>query len=261
MKIFNQQFTICQNEFLTEEKSFEKLKDFHHVLYEQNQIYTQKSSILQTRCFYLQQQYQLSTQSLQQMHDQLTKSRHTRSMLSGILVRRMNLCRLLYKKFSKIDQSIVQRDKTIDLLNQSIRLLAKQIKEIRKSNQYLLQRNDQFYLQILKTHQEKLLHQCQTKQRRLQYHQYKENDEDLQKKYSKLITRFIDILYRGMIGHIVLLNIQQECTILLQSYASNTNRNALQQLNTFHHHLCELIDQLKSKTAEKNMFIDYLAFV
>ena len=65
------------------------------------------------------------------------------------------------------------------------------------------------------------------------------------------------MIFRGMICNLVLLAIQQEFAQQSKSYASTTNRKNQTRFNTLRANLYQLMRQLKAKSAETNMLIDY----
>jgi hypothetical protein len=79
----------------------------------------------------------------------------------------------------------------------------------------------------------------------------------LKNKYYLLKTRLIKLIFRGIICNLVLLSIEQEFSNRLESYQSKSNRENSMKLNALRTNLYRLMRQLKAKTAENNMFIDY----
>jgi hypothetical protein len=79
----------------------------------------------------------------------------------------------------------------------------------------------------------------------------------LKNKYYLLKTRLIKLIFRGIICNLVLLSIEQEFSNRLESYRSKSNRENSMNLNSLRTNLYRLMRQLKAKTAENNMFIDY----
>ncbi len=65
------------------------------------------------------------------------------------------------------------------------------------------------------------------------------------------------MIFRGIICNLVLLSIEQEFSNRLESYQSKSNRENSMKLNALRTNLYRLMRQLKAKTAENNMFIDY----
>jgi hypothetical protein len=72
-----------------------------------------------------------------------------------------------------------------------------------------------------------------------------------------LKNRLIKIICRGIICNFVFLSIQQEFSNHLQFYTSKSNRKNSFQSNSIRTNLYQLMRQLKAKTAENNMLIDY----
>ena len=79
----------------------------------------------------------------------------------------------------------------------------------------------------------------------------------LKNKYYLLKTRLIKIIWRGMICNLVLLSIQQEFTNQLESYTCQSRQENSIHLNLLRANLYQLMRQLKAKSAENNMLIDY----
>lgn len=65
-----------------------------------------------------------------------------------MVVRRVNLCQLLYKKLSKFDEYIHQRDKNIQMICKCINSLKNQIHQIRNQNKKSLEKNDKYQLEV-----------------------------------------------------------------------------------------------------------------
>ncbi len=83
----------------------------------------------------------------------------------------------------------------------------------------------------------------------------------LKNKYCLLKTRLIKLVFRGIICNLVLLSIEQEFSNQLESYQSKTNRKNVMNLNSLRKNLFQLMRQLKAKTAENNMLIDYQSYL
>jgi hypothetical protein len=79
----------------------------------------------------------------------------------------------------------------------------------------------------------------------------------LKNKYCLLKNRLIKLIFRGIICNLVLLSIEQDFFNQLDSYQSKSNRENLINLNSLRTNLYQLMRQLKAKTAENNMLIDY----
>lgn len=79
----------------------------------------------------------------------------------------------------------------------------------------------------------------------------------LKNKYCLLKNRLIKLIFRGIICNLVLLSIEQDFFNQLDSYQSKSNRENLISLNSLRTNLYQLMRQLKAKTAENNMLIDY----
>jgi len=79
----------------------------------------------------------------------------------------------------------------------------------------------------------------------------------LRNKFYLLKTRLIKIICRGIICDFVLISIQQEFSNHLEYYTSKSNRENYVNLNSIRTNLYQIMRQLKAKTAENNMFIDY----
>jgi len=65
-----------------------------------------------------------------------------------MVVRRVNLCQLLYKKLSKFDEYIYQREENIQIISKCINSLKIQIHQIRNQNKKFLEKNDKFQLEV-----------------------------------------------------------------------------------------------------------------
>jgi hypothetical protein len=79
----------------------------------------------------------------------------------------------------------------------------------------------------------------------------------LRNKFYLLKTRLIKIIFRGIICDFVLISIQQEFSNHLEYYTSKSNRENYVNLNSIRTNLYQIMRQLKAKTAENNIFIDY----
>ena len=83
----------------------------------------------------------------------------------------------------------------------------------------------------------------------------------LKNKYCLLKTRLIKLVFRGIICNLVFLSIEQEFSNQLESYQSKTKRENIMNLNSLRTNLYQLMRQLKAKTAEHNLLIDYQSYL
>ncbi len=96
----------------------------------------------------LENQYKVSVKSLQQTNEDLTKYSTVRSVLGRMIVRRVNLCQLLYKKLARFDEHIHQRDQSIQIISKCINSLKTQIRQIREQNKKFIERKDKIQLEV-----------------------------------------------------------------------------------------------------------------
>lgn len=68
------------------------------------------------------------------------------------------------------------------------------------------------------------------------------------------------MICRGIICNLVVIAMQQECSNLLKDSTSTANRDHYINLNMIRQNLYQLLRQLKAKTAENNMLIDYRSY-
>lgn len=271
LKISVEQFSICENDLRIQIKSLDKLDEFHRTLREQDELQTKNLSTLQNRFIRLHQQYHQTQQSLEQITEQLKQSTHSRTVLSAMIIRRMNLCQLLYKKLNKTDRIIHQREQTISLMDKSIRTTKDELKRIRKETQRVYERNQNVHLQCLKSHFELIVERSKREQQNLakrivQPHStnqnsnsFHENKHDLNKKYYLLKVRLMKMIFRGIVANFVFMKIQEEFHSNLEIYTSTTKRTQFEQLNLVRSHLNDLIQRLKAQCAENHMLIGILS--
>jgi len=148
LKTFTEQLFICHNDFVEQQTSLNKLREFYSVLKEQDEISLKKLSTIYIQFVNLQNQYKTSQKSLQQTNEYLIKYSNVRSILGRMVVRRVNLCQLLYKKLSRVDEYIHQREENIQRISKCINSLKIQIHQIRNQNKKFLERKDKIQLQV-----------------------------------------------------------------------------------------------------------------
>ncbi len=148
LKTFTEQLFICHNDSVEQQTSLNKLREFQSVLKEQDEISLKKLSTIYIQFVNLQNQYKTSQKSLQQTNEYLIKYSNVRSILGRMIVRRVNLCQLLYKKLSKVDEYIHQREENIQRISKCINSLKIQIHQIRNQNKKFLERKDKIQLEV-----------------------------------------------------------------------------------------------------------------
>ncbi|CAF1044141.1 unnamed protein product [Adineta steineri] len=271
LKTFTDQLIICHNDAIEQKTSLNKLREYYSTLKEHDEINLKKLSTIYEQYTNLQNQYKISINSLQQTNENLTKYLTVRSSLGRMVVRRVNLCQLLYKKIVRFDEHIHQQDQSIQMISKCINSIKLQIHQIRNENKKFVEKKDKFQFETVKIHMTKILDHSHEKQRLLTKQIFQrhfsikhslnplpfEEQNYLRNKFYLLKTRLIKIIFRGIISNFVLLSIQQEFSNLLEDYTSNTWRENSSNLNFIRTNLYQLIRQLKAKTAENNMLIDY----
>jgi hypothetical protein len=148
LKTFTDQLFICHNDFVEQETSLNKLREFHSVLKEQDEINLKKLSTIYIQLVNLQNQSKTSQKSLQQTKEYLIKYTNVRSMLGRMLIRRVNLCQLLYKKLARFDEDIHHQEGNIEVICKCINLIKIQIRQIRNQNKKFLERKDKLQLEV-----------------------------------------------------------------------------------------------------------------
>lgn len=135
LKNFDEQLTICHTDLTEQENSLKQLRAFHQVLNEQEEIHVRKLSTGHVQWINLQYRYESSQTWLEQVREQVTKSIHERSILARMLVRRVSLCQLLYRKLSRIEKQNEQRRCHLETLAKCIRSLVGQIRHQQNQHQ------------------------------------------------------------------------------------------------------------------------------
>jgi len=148
LKTFTEQLFICHNDSSEQRTSLNKLREFHSVLKEQDEISLKKLSTIYNQLINLENQYKISLKSLQQTNEDLTKYSTVRSVLGRMIVRRVNLCQLLYKKLARFDEHIHQREQSIQIISKCINSLKTQIRQIREQNKKFIEKKDKIQLEV-----------------------------------------------------------------------------------------------------------------
>jgi hypothetical protein len=107
-----------------------------------------KFSIISIQFVNLENQYKTSQKFLKQINEDLIKYSNVRSILGRMVVRRVNLCQLLYKKLAKFDEYIHQREENIQMISKCINSLKIQIRQIRNQNKKFLEKKDKLQLEV-----------------------------------------------------------------------------------------------------------------
>lgn len=148
LKSFNEQLTISKNSVVEQKLSLNKVREFYSALKEQDEINTKKNSIIYNQCVNCQNQYEASKKYLQKTKEDLGKYQKVRSILGRMVVRRINLCQLLYKKFARFYKYIHQKEKNIEIISKCIHSLKIQIRQHRKQNRKIIEKNDKLQLEV-----------------------------------------------------------------------------------------------------------------
>ncbi|CAF0760815.1 unnamed protein product [Adineta ricciae] len=270
---FAEQLSICKNDLLVQQVSLNKLREFHTALQEQLEMNSRKLFTIHTHVTSLRNQYKNSVESLEKIREDVKNCLHIRSSLGRMIIRRIDLCQLLYKKLARYDQHIHQQDRYIQIITKCIYSLKSEIHQLRRNNQKFLEKKDHMQLETVKVHMEKLLDQSYTKQQTLtkqifQRRVYTKLDrlpsEDLtflKTKFYMLKTRYVKIICREILCNFVLVAIQQEYFNYLRYYTCEMRRDDFASLNVLRRNLCQLMKQLKAKTAENNILINYYDWI
>lgn len=128
--------------------SLKKLHEFYCVLKEQDDINLKKLSMIYNQIVDRENQYKISQKSLEQTNENLIKYVKVRSVLGRMVVRRVNLCQLLYKKLAVSDEHIHQREQNIQIISKCIKSLITQIRQIRDQNKKFIEKKDQIHLEV-----------------------------------------------------------------------------------------------------------------
>jgi len=118
------------------------------ILKEQDENNLKKFSIISIQFINLENQYKTSQKFLKQINEDLIKYSNVRSILGRMVVRRVNLCQLLYKKLAKFDEYIHQREENIQMISKCINSLKIQIHQIRNQNKKFLEKKDKLQLEV-----------------------------------------------------------------------------------------------------------------
>lgn len=137
-----------RNDLMEQQISLNKLREFHSVLKEQDEMNRKKFSMISLQLVHLRNQLKISVKSLQQTNENLMKYKNVRSILGRMIVRRVNLCQLLYKKLARIEKFIHQHDERVQMICKCIHSLKIQIRQIQNETKKLLQRKDQFQFEV-----------------------------------------------------------------------------------------------------------------
>ncbi|CAM4884408.1 unnamed protein product [Rotaria socialis] len=271
LKSFTEQLSICHNGVIEQQTSLNKLYEFHSALEQKDEINLRKLSNVHNQYVSLQNQYEVSQKHLKKANEDSIKYLKVRSILGRMVVRRINLCQLLYKKLARFDEHIHQRENNIQIISKCIHSLKIHIRQNREQNRKLIEKKDKFQLEVVKAHIDKILDRSHEKQRVLrkqifQRHFCKRHSLDplpreelayLKNKLCIIKNRFIKIICRGIICNLVLVSIQQEFSNQLEYRTLKSNRENCINLSCLRSNLYQLMRQLKAKTAENNMLVDY----
>ena len=283
LQTFTEQLIFARKDFVEYEISLKKLGEFHAVLKQQDRNNLNRLSRISLQLVDLQKRYKISEIFLREGNEELIKLKQMRSMFARMVIRRGNLCQLLYQKLTRSDRDIHRYERNMQMINRCIKSLIYQLQQIRNENEKILQRKEQsqfevnssrlnqngidYSFQTVKAHANRILDHSHQKQQVLieqifQRHSSidrlpTEEISYLQKKYDLLKTRLIKMIFRGMIGNLVLLAIQQEFAKRMEVYRSPSNRKNQNRFNYLRANLRQIMRQLKWKSAELNMLIDY----
>ena len=139
---------MSHNDLAEQQISMNKLREFHSVLKEQDEISMKKLSMISLQLAHLRNELKISEKSLEGTNEDLMKLTNVRSILGRMVVRRVNLCQLLYKKLSRVEKFIHQQEERVQMICKCIHSLRNQIKQIRNQMKRFLQRNDQCQLEV-----------------------------------------------------------------------------------------------------------------
>ncbi len=149
LKTFTEQLSMSHNDLVEQQISMNKLRELHSVLKEQDEINMKKLSTISLQLAHLRNKLKISEKSLEGTNEDLMKFTNVRSILGRMVVRRVNLCQLLYKKLSRVEKFIYQREERIQMICKCIHSLIIQIRQIRNQMKKFLQRNDQLQLEVI----------------------------------------------------------------------------------------------------------------
>lgn len=148
LKSFTEQLSICHNGLIEKHTSLNKLCEFHSALEQKDEINLRKLSNVRNQYVSLQNQYEVSQKHLRQANEDLIKYLKVRSILGRMVVRRINLCQLLYKKLARFDGHIHQRENNIQVISKCIHSLKIHIRQKREQNRKLMEKKDKFQLEV-----------------------------------------------------------------------------------------------------------------
>ena len=140
--------SICKNDLLVQQVSLNKLREFHTALQEQLEMNSRKLFSIHAHVTSLNNQYKNSVQSLEKVREDVKNCLHIRSSLGRMIVRRIDLCQILYKKLARYDQHIYQRDRYIQIITKCIYSLKSEIHQLRHNNQKFFAKKDHMQLEV-----------------------------------------------------------------------------------------------------------------
>ena len=128
--------------------SLKKIHEFYCVLKEQDDINLKKLSMISNQIVNQENHYKIAQKSLEETNEDLIKYVKVRSVLGRMVVRRVNLCQLLYKKLAIFDEHIHQHEQNIQIISKCIKSLITQIRQIRDQNKKFLEKKDQIHFEV-----------------------------------------------------------------------------------------------------------------
>ena len=149
---FDEQLSVCRHDLIEQETSMAKLREFHSALKEQDATNLKKLLTIHIQRVGLEYQYKLSRASLEQTGERWSGCVRSRSVFARMVVRRVNLCQLLYKRLARVDKHIEMRDRRTQLMAKCVTRLIGQIHQIRHQNRRSIERTDHLQLEVSLSH-------------------------------------------------------------------------------------------------------------
>ena len=146
--MFSEQLSTFHQGSVEQQTSLHTLRRYYTALREKDESSSRQLSFIHDQHVYLQKQYKLSVQSLRNTREELGKYSNIRSILARMIVRRVDLCQLLYKKLTQNDTQIHEDEQHAQMACKCMRSLKTQIRQVREENKKSMGKKEQVQLEV-----------------------------------------------------------------------------------------------------------------
>ena len=153
LQTFTEQLNFVRRDFVDYDLSLKKLAEFHLVLKQRDQNHLNRISRIALQFTGQEKKMKFTRRVLREKNEEWIKCQQIRSMLARMVVRRGNLCQLLYQKLTRSDRDLREQEKNMHMVKKCIQSSIHQIRQIRKENEKIIRAKDQIRLEVILLHQ------------------------------------------------------------------------------------------------------------